>query len=54
MQSILRHRIGRRNQVEYLVSWKGYDLADATWEPARNLTNCAELLREYKQRHGLA
>ena len=33
VKSILAHRIGRRNQLELLVRWKGYDIADDTWEP---------------------
>ena len=48
VHSILNRRIGRRDKLEFLVAWRGYDLADATWEPARNLTNCADMLRAYK------
>lgn len=37
--NILKHRTTRRG-LELLVEWKNYDLADATWEPEGNLTNC--------------
>lgn len=40
----------RNNRREYLVLWKGYPREDATWESESNLTNCKDLLQEYK--HG--
>ena len=36
---ILAKRLSR-NSVEYLVSWKGFNLWDATWEPLVNLDGC--------------
>lgn len=32
----------------YLVKWKNYPMDQCTWEPYRNLTNCAAALNEYK------
>ena len=35
---ILRHRtVGRAKKVQFLIMWKGHDLATATWEPASHL-----------------
>ncbi|MBW0486322.1 hypothetical protein O181_026037 [Austropuccinia psidii MF-1] len=33
----------------YLVEWKGFnkDLERSTWEPAENLKNCPELVKEF-------
>ncbi|XP_050521094.1 histone-lysine N-methyltransferase SUV39H2-like [Daktulosphaira vitifoliae] len=36
------------NKVMYLVKWKNYPMAQCTWEPYRNLTNCQEILNDYK------
>lgn len=36
----MKHRhVGRKRALQYLVQWKGYDLADCTWEDADNLEN---------------
>ncbi|CAF0922604.1 unnamed protein product [Didymodactylos carnosus] len=32
---------------EYCLKWKGYQRT--TWEPAKNLTNCKQLLEEFEQ-----
>lgn len=32
----------------YLVKWKNYNMDQCTWEPYRNLTNCHEILNDYK------
>ena len=49
---ILSHR-GSPNCCSYLVSWKGYSLAENTCEPERNLQHAQTILNEYKQRRGL-
>ena len=37
---MVKHRYKGKNRVlQYLVQWKGYDLADSTWEDAENLEN---------------
>ena len=38
--------------VEYLVSWRGWDEAHATWEPLRNLDGCRKLLRQFHRKAG--
>lgn len=32
----------------YLVKWKNYPMDQCTWEPYRNLTNCHDILNDYK------
>jgi len=44
---VLAHRYNPRTGYTYLVSWKGYALHDATWEPERNLENASEALQAY-------
>ena len=49
---ILSHR-GSPGRRLYLVSWKGYSLAENTWEPERNLQHAQTVLSIYKQQNGL-
>ena len=49
VEQILRHR-GTERRREYLVLWKGYPLHEATWEPEANLTNCSDILVQYRER----
>ncbi|KAK5092906.1 M-phase phosphoprotein 8 [Exophiala xenobiotica] len=44
------HRRSRKKNIEYLVKWKGYDLAESTWEPKQNLTGSQEFIQEYEDR----
>ena len=46
VEAILRHR-GKGAQRQYLVSWKGYDLLEATWEPESHLANAPNVLADY-------
>ena len=46
VKDILDSRI-RRRRLEYLVDWKGYNVNERTWEPIENLTNSAELIKEF-------
>jgi hypothetical protein len=43
----------RRNRVEYLVEWAGYDETPEhrTWEPADNVANASEYLRDFHRRY---
>ena len=57
VDEIVRHRVRRRGKntsrtrkFEYLVFWTGYPAHEATWEPAENLHNAQEKLKEYYQR----
>jgi transposase InsO family protein len=40
-----------RRQKQYLVHWRGYPEAEATWEPACNLRNSQDLVAEYVSRN---
>ena len=47
-EALLASRLGDDGGLAYLVRWKGYGEADATWEPRANLEGgCDELLREF-------
>ncbi|MBW0570186.1 hypothetical protein O181_109901 [Austropuccinia psidii MF-1] len=39
----------KRGQLWYLVEWKGFsqDSETSTWEPAENLNNCPELVKDF-------
>ena len=56
VDGILNHRVKQRkgrDLVEYLVSWKGYDQCENTWEPDWHLANSQDIVSEYKARVGL-
>ena len=36
VDKILRHRINKQGNIEFLTTWKGYEIKDATWEPVKN------------------
>ena len=48
---VLRHRCRGRG-LQYLVEWKGYDVADATWKPERHRENAPAKVTEYWDRLG--
>ena len=52
VEAILGHR-GSSSRRQYKIKWKGYGPNDNTWEPERNITNSAEILNTYKNRHQL-
>ena len=37
----------QNNRHEFQVHWKGYERADDSWEPIRNLEHSLELIQEY-------
>ncbi|XP_058810065.1 histone-lysine N-methyltransferase SUV39H2-like isoform X2 [Phymastichus coffea] len=37
------------NNIFYLIKWKNWSPEFSTWEPVHNLTNCAELLKEFEE-----
>jgi len=44
--------IGRRvhdGETQYLVKWKGYEVAESTWEKADACKGCASLVRRFNQ-----
>jgi glycosylphosphatidylinositol phospholipase D len=45
---------GRARRVEYLVKWLGYPEHENSWEPARNLDNAQDKVREFKQQQQTA
>ena len=49
VEAILRHR-GKGARRQYLVSWKDYDLSEATWEPESHLANAPDILADYLRR----
>ena len=50
VETILDKRI-RKGKVEYLVKWKGWDLAEHnTWEAVAHL-NCDEIMEEYERKN---
>ena len=40
------HR-GRQKKIEYLISWVSHGDEHNTWEPAKNVSNSAELVQDY-------
>ena len=40
-----------RRQLQYLVHWKGFDVSEDTWEPARHLAHAPELVTDFHSRY---
>ncbi|XP_015585211.1 histone-lysine N-methyltransferase SUV39H2 isoform X1 [Cephus cinctus] len=47
VEKILEKKITKEN-VLYLIKWKGWSSLSNTWEPETNLVDCAELLMEFE------
>jgi len=41
---------GKKQRIEYLIVWKGYSLADATWENEKDCDNSREYIEAYEER----
>ena len=41
----------RKGEQQYLVVWKGHDMAEATWEPEGNLTNAQDAIADFWARN---
>ncbi len=55
VEAILAHRKRKmrrnnNNELEYLVSWCGYDISEASWLTKEALGNSQELMQEYEER----
>lgn len=48
VEKILQQKTQKGKPV-YLVKWKGFPESDATWEPARNLSNSQNLLKKFQE-----
>lgn len=49
LEKIIGERKTEEGQREYLLKWKNYGLAEATWEPEANLLHCKEALETWKR-----
>jgi hypothetical protein len=49
VEAVLDSRLVR-GQRQYLVRWKGYGQFDDTWEPAANLQNAQDKVKEFEEK----
>ena len=52
VDAILMHK-GKGAWRLYLVMWKGYPIAEASWEPKSDLRNAPLILEDYLHRVGV-
>jgi hypothetical protein len=53
VEAIINHRHhGRKQDLQYLLKWKGYPDADNTWEPADQV-HAPLLIKQYHKKHPL-
>ena len=45
---IIKHRETGEGTMEYYIKWKGYDLAESTWEPEENINDPQPVERYFK------
>ncbi len=56
VESIQNHKItgsAKHQQLWFLIRWRGYTKDVDTWEPEAHLSNCRQLLQNYKNLHKL-
>ena len=51
VEAILKHK-GKGARRLYLVTWKGYPITEASWEPESHLRNAPLILEDYLHRVG--
>ena len=54
VEKIVKKRVKKvkgKSVTEYLVLWKGYPEWDKTWEPAINLKEAQDVVKEFEQQH---
>ncbi|RYP60006.1 hypothetical protein DL770_010090 [Monosporascus sp. CRB-9-2] len=50
VEKITNSRLNKgKGTVEYLVKWKGYPASQSTWEPAKNLESCPQMVTRYNK-----
>ena len=51
VEAILDSKVDKRysDPTRYLIKWLGYP--DTTWQSAADLTNAADILKDYRQKH---
>jgi hypothetical protein len=52
VETIVKHR-KTKNGIQYFIRWKGYPIAEASWEPEENMSQDGNMLEQYKLRHQL-
>ncbi|CAD6193273.1 unnamed protein product [Caenorhabditis auriculariae] len=52
VEEILNHRRNEKGDLEYFVTWVGFDRDEDVWIPEENMGD-GQLLHDYKQKHGL-
>jgi len=48
VERIIKHR-RNKGRIQYMIKWEGYSMEECTWEYEENLTNCPEILENYKK-----
>ena len=49
VQDIIARRV-HEDVIQYFVLWKGYPQEQGTWEPIPHLTNCQEILDNFRRK----
>ena len=55
VEAIINHWVtGRKRKTwQYLVSWKGWESFENSWEPESHLKHAMKILKAYKKKHKL-